>query len=162
MDIGATLPIWSIIPFAGMLLCIAILPLTKLAEWWEHHQLHVAIFWSLVFLIPFTIAYGMHETGYELMESVVLDYIPFIVLLLGLFTVGQHSRGGYHSRHHAQQRDYAGHWHVPGKLGGHHRRRHAFDSPCAARKRVAPQQDAHHCVLHLPCCQHGWLPDPLG
>ena len=68
MDIGATLPIWSIIPFAGMLLCIAILPLTKLAEWWEHHQLHVAIFWSLVFLIPFTIAYGMHETGYELME----------------------------------------------------------------------------------------------
>ena len=87
MDIGATLPIWSIIPFAGMLLCIAILPLTKLAEWWEHHQLHVAVFWSLVFLIPFTIAYGMHETGYELMESVVLDYIPFIVLLLGLFIV---------------------------------------------------------------------------
>ena len=87
MDIGATLPIWSIIPFAGMLLCIAILPFTKLAEWWEHHQLHVAIFWSLVFLIPFTIAYGMHETGYELMESVVLDYIPFIVLLLGLFIV---------------------------------------------------------------------------
>ena len=29
----------------------------------------------------------MHETGYELMESVVLDYIPFIVLLLGLFIV---------------------------------------------------------------------------
>lgn len=87
MDIGSTLPIWSIIPFAGMLLCIAILPLTKLAEWWEHHQLHVAIFWSLLFLVPFTIAYGMHETGYELMESVVLDYIPFIVLLLGLFVV---------------------------------------------------------------------------
>ena len=87
MDIGSTLPIWSIIPFVGMLLCIAILPLTKLAEWWEHHQLHVAIFWSLLFLVPFTIAYGMHETGYELMESVVLDYIPFIVLLLGLFIV---------------------------------------------------------------------------
>lgn len=87
MDIGSTLPIWSIIPFVGMLLCIAILPLTKLAEWWEHHQLHVAIFWSLLFLVPFTIAYGMHETGYELMESVVLDYIPFIVLLLGLFVV---------------------------------------------------------------------------
>lgn len=87
MDIGSTLPIWSIIPFVGMLLCIAILPLTKLAEWWEHHQLHVAIFWSLVFLVPFTIAYGAHEMGYEIMESVVLDYIPFIVLLLGLFIV---------------------------------------------------------------------------
>ena len=87
MDIGATLPIWSIAPFVGMLLCIAILPLTKFAEWWEHHQLHVALFWSALFLIPFTITYGTHETGYELMESVVLDYIPFIVLLLGLFVV---------------------------------------------------------------------------
>lgn len=87
MDIGSTLPIWSIIPFVGMLLCIAILPLTKLSTWWEHHQLHVALFWSLVFLVPFTIAYGIHETGYELIESVVLDYIPFIVLLLGLFVV---------------------------------------------------------------------------
>ena len=87
MDIGSTLPIWSIIPFVGMLLCIAILPLTKFATWWEHHQLHVALFWSLVFLIPFTFAYGIEETGYELMESVVLDYIPFIVLLLGLFIV---------------------------------------------------------------------------
>lgn len=87
MDIGSTLPIWSIIPFVGMLLCIAILPLTKLSIWWEHHQLHVALFWSLVFLVPFTVAYGIHETGYELIESVVLDYIPFIVLLLGLFVV---------------------------------------------------------------------------
>ena len=87
MDIGSTLPIWSIIPFAGILLCIAILPLTKFGEWWEHHQLHGAIFWALLFLIPFTAVYGFHETGYELMESVVLDYIPFIVLLLGLFIV---------------------------------------------------------------------------
>ena len=86
MDLGSTLPIWSIIPFVGMLLSIAILPLVA-GEWWEKHQLYGAIFWALLFLIPFTVAYGLHETGYELMESVVLDYIPFIVLLLGLFIV---------------------------------------------------------------------------
>ena len=86
MDLGSTLPIWSIIPFVGMLLSIAILPLVA-GEWWEKHQLYGAIFWALLFLIPFTVAYGLHETGYELMESVVLDYIPFIALLLGLFIV---------------------------------------------------------------------------
>ena len=86
MDLGSQLPVWSIIPFVGMLLSIAILPLVK-GEWWEKHQLHGALFWSFLFLIPFTIAFGMHETIYELLESVVLDYIPFIVLLLGLFTV---------------------------------------------------------------------------
>lgn len=86
MEIGQTLPIWSIIPFTGMLLSIAIIPLVK-GEWWEKHQLQTALFWSVLFLVPFTLAYGMHHTIYELMEVVVLDYIPFIVLLLGLYVV---------------------------------------------------------------------------
>lgn len=84
--IGETLPIWSIIPFVGMLLSIAIFPLVK-GEWWEKHQLHVAGFWSLLFLVPFTAVYGFHVTYEQLLESVVVDYIPFIVLLLGLFVV---------------------------------------------------------------------------
>ncbi len=86
MSIGETLPIWSIIPFVGMLLSIAIFPLVK-GEWWEKHQLHVAAFWSLVFLVPFFIVYGAHETILELEHTVILDYVPFIVLLLGLFVV---------------------------------------------------------------------------
>jgi Na+/H+ antiporter NhaD/arsenite permease-like protein len=86
MDLGSHLSLWSIIPFVGMLLSIAILPLVK-GEWWEKHQLHGALFWAFLFLIPFAIAFGLNETVYELMESVVLDYIPFIVLLLGLFVV---------------------------------------------------------------------------
>lgn len=86
MELGDTLPIWSIIPFVGMLLSIAIFPLVK-GEWWEKHQLHVAAFWSLVFLIPFTAVYGFHVTYEQLLESVVVDYIPFIVLLFGLFVV---------------------------------------------------------------------------
>ncbi len=91
MDIGQILPLWSIIPFVGMLLSIAIFPLAK-PEWWERRQLQVAIFWSLVFLVPFSIAYGMGETAYQLMETVILDYVPFIVLLFGLFVVS----GGIH------------------------------------------------------------------
>ena len=91
MEIGATLPLWSIIPFVGMLLSIAIFPLVK-GEWWETHQLHVAVVWSLLFLVPFTVVYGFDETAYQLMETVILDYIPFIVLLLGLYIVS----GGIH------------------------------------------------------------------
>ena len=84
MDIAATLPIWSIIPFVGMLLSIAIMPLT-IPAWYERHQLLVAGFWALLFCIPFGIAYGGHELAYQLAETVILDYVPFIVLLFGLF-----------------------------------------------------------------------------
>lgn len=84
--VAEALPIWSIIPFAGMLLSIAIVPLVK-PEWWEHNMLKAAIVWSLVFLVPFCIAYGPGETLFRFLESVLLDYIPFIVLLFGLFVV---------------------------------------------------------------------------
>ena len=85
MDI-ASLPIWSIIPFVGMLLSIAIMPLV-IPVWYEKHQLLVAIGWALLFCIPFAVFHGTHELAYELAESIVLDYVPFIVLLLGLFVV---------------------------------------------------------------------------
>lgn len=84
--VGATLPVWSIIPFVGMLLSIAIVPLVK-PHWWEKNMLAVAIAWSLVFVIPFAVSYGPGEALFRLLESVLLDYIPFIVLLLGLFVV---------------------------------------------------------------------------
>ena len=93
MELGQLLPIWSIIPFVGMLLSIAIFPLVK-GEWWESHELHVAVFWAAVFLIPFIIGFGPEITAEQLSETIVGDYIPFIVLLLGLFVVA----GGIHVR----------------------------------------------------------------
>ncbi len=91
MELGQTLPLWSIIPFVGMLLSIAILPLVK-GEWWEKHELLVAVVWAAIFLIPFTAVYGLELTAEELSETIIGDYIPFIVLLLGLFVVA----GGIH------------------------------------------------------------------
>ena len=87
MELGQMLPIWSIIPFVGMLLSIAIMPLVK-GEWWEKHQLLAAAFWALVFLVPFTHRLtGPRQAAEQLAETIVGDYIPFIVLLLGLFVV---------------------------------------------------------------------------
>lgn len=83
-DLGNVLPLWSCIPFLGMLLSIAIFPLVK-PEWWEENMLKVAMFWSLVFLIPFGFAFGAGMLTFQVLEIILLDYLPFIVLLFGLF-----------------------------------------------------------------------------
>ncbi len=86
MDLGLLLSPWSIVPFVGMLLSIAIIPLAR-PHWWETHQLHVSIFWSLLFCIPFVAFFGGHVLYENLLEAILLDYVPFIVLLFGLFVV---------------------------------------------------------------------------
>ena len=84
--LGTTLPLWSCIPFAGMLLSIAIFPLIK-EEWWEKHKPWVVAFWSLLFLIPFAVIFGGHIALEHLIEVTLGDYLTFIVLLFGLFCV---------------------------------------------------------------------------
>ena len=74
------------IPFAGLLLCIAVLPLVK-AEWWEAHQPHAIVFWSLLFVLPFAFVYGPGQAFEKVLECIVDDYLTFIILLVGLFCV---------------------------------------------------------------------------
>lgn len=83
-EIGDKLPIWSCIPFAGMLLSIAILPLV-IPEWWERNMLKTSMFWSLTFLVPFGFVFGRGALAYQVSTIVFLDYLPFIILIFGLF-----------------------------------------------------------------------------
>ncbi|WP_308620691.1 sodium:proton antiporter [uncultured Desulfovibrio sp.] len=83
---GAQLSAVWVIPFACMLLSIAIMPLA-LPHFWEHHFGKIAVFWGLAFLVPCFIVYGMGTALYEFLHIILLDYIPFIVLLFALFTV---------------------------------------------------------------------------
>jgi Na+/H+ antiporter NhaD/arsenite permease-like protein len=84
-DLGAILPLWSIIPFVGMLLSIALLPLFA-PHFWHHHFPKVSLAWALSFALPFLFAFrGVALT--EIMHIYIIDYIPFIILLGGLFTV---------------------------------------------------------------------------
>ncbi len=85
-ELGKSLSLWYCIPFAGMLLCIAICPLV-IGELWEKYKPVAVAFWSLAFLIPFAINYGGSETLEQFLEVVFGDYITFIVLLFGLFCV---------------------------------------------------------------------------
>ncbi len=79
-------PLWLCIPFAGLLLCIAVMPLVK-GEWWEAHQPLVVVLWILVMVIPFALLYGVGSAAETVLECTVNDYLTFIVLLFGLFCV---------------------------------------------------------------------------
>ncbi len=83
--LGHALPIWSVIPFAGILLSIALFPLIS-PKFWHHHFPKVSLFWALLFAVPFVIAFKHHAT-YEILHIYIVDYIPFIILLWSLFTV---------------------------------------------------------------------------
>ena len=74
------------IPFAGILLCIALFPLVK-PTWWEEHQAPVVLAWSLAFIVPFVIGFGAHHTAEVVLECIINDYLTFIVLRFGLFCV---------------------------------------------------------------------------
>ena len=83
---ASSVPLWMCIPFAGLLLCIAILPLVK-AEWWEEHQPHAVALWSILFIIPFAMRYSAGTALETVLECLVNDYLTFIILLFGLFCV---------------------------------------------------------------------------
>lgn len=81
-----SIPLWLCIPFAGLLLCIAVFPLVKEA-WWEKNRPYAVIFWSLLFIIPFAVMFGAGEALETVLECIINDYLTFIVLLFGLFCV---------------------------------------------------------------------------
>ncbi|KFG67971.1 sodium:proton antiporter [Microvirga sp. BSC39] len=94
---GASLGfIWAL-PFVGILLSIALFPLLA-HHFWEHHQGKIAAFWGLLVLVPMALAFGPTAAIHALAHTALLEYIPFILLLLALFTVagGILVRGNIH------------------------------------------------------------------
>lgn len=85
MNLGEMLPLWSTIPFIGMLLSIALFPLLA-PRFWHDHFGKVSVFWALVIIIPFLIIYkdlALHE----FLHIIFADYIPFIIILAALYTI---------------------------------------------------------------------------
>ena len=80
------IPMWLVVPFAGLLLCIAVFPLVK-PEWWEKNQPWAVAFWSILFIIPYAVLYGVPSAAETVLECIINDYLTFIVLLFGLFCV---------------------------------------------------------------------------
>jgi Na+/H+ antiporter NhaD/arsenite permease-like protein len=89
----AALPLWSVIPFAGLLLSIAILPLAA-PHWWEsnaHKGVVAAIFGAPIALWMALALGGLGR--YELLHK-GQEYVSFVLLLGSLYVIA----GGIHVR----------------------------------------------------------------
>ncbi|WP_172120755.1 sodium:proton antiporter [Actinomyces faecalis] len=76
---------WSVLPFAAMLACIAVLPLVPAtSHWWERRSSQLGI--ALVLGIPVAVWMWI-AGGWEVVFASVVEYGQFIALLLALFVV---------------------------------------------------------------------------
>ena len=85
VNIGEILPLWSCIPFAGILLSIALFPLF-LPDFWHHHFGKISGFWAATLGVPFLIVFK-GAALHEILHIILADYVPFIILLWSLYTV---------------------------------------------------------------------------
>jgi Na+/H+ antiporter NhaD/arsenite permease-like protein len=83
---GASLSLLWCIPFAGILLSIAIFPLAG-QHFWHRHYGKVTAFWSLAILLPLLAAKGAEPAFGALAHTLLHEYLPFIMLLFVLYTV---------------------------------------------------------------------------
>ncbi|MFZ5576989.1 MAG: sodium:proton antiporter [Pseudomonadota bacterium] len=93
----ATLSLWWGLPFAAMLLSIALMPLFA-AKVWHHHQGKIAALWAALFLLPFAASFGVQATFDAALHTLLHEYLPFVILLTALYTVsgGIAVRGNLH------------------------------------------------------------------
>ena len=75
--------IWAL-PFAGILLSIATGPLL-FPHMWEHHVGKFAAFWSACVIVPLVASAGFAPASQAVLHTLLLEYTPFILLLLALF-----------------------------------------------------------------------------
>ena len=88
--------VWAI-PFVGMLLSIALFPLFA-PHFWEHHQGKIAALWALLTVVPLAMTQSPGVALDAVSHTLLLEYVPFILLLLALFTTagGIVIRGNLH------------------------------------------------------------------
>ena len=83
------LPAWSVLPFAGLLLAIAVLPLVhRTAHWWESNgnKFVVSIACGLAALAAIASAHGAGAAR-DAVGHAMAEFVPFIVLLFSLYVI---------------------------------------------------------------------------
>ncbi len=77
--------LWAV-PFAGILVCLATGPLLY-HRFWERHYGKIALAWALLVVIPLAAAFGFRPMLTAVLHTALLEYLSFIILLFGLFTI---------------------------------------------------------------------------
>jgi Na+/H+ antiporter NhaD/arsenite permease-like protein len=87
---------WGL-PFIGLLLTIAAVPLAVPGLWSRHYGKLVA-FWALAFVAPDALIEGAGAASRRLLDMAVNTYLPFVLLLGALFVItgGLRIRGAPH------------------------------------------------------------------
>ncbi len=78
--------LWGL-PFAGLLLSIALMPLL-VGHLWHRHYGKFAAGWVLLLLLPFAAAFGPEAALRQAWHVLIQEYLPFTALLLALYTTG--------------------------------------------------------------------------
>ncbi len=81
--------LWMVIPFAIMLLTIAIAPLVIEHKWEKNRNKFI---FTMIISVATTILLSCYGMGGAVWHNILFDYIPFVMLLLALFVV----TGGIH------------------------------------------------------------------
>ncbi len=93
-DLGSALPLWTILPFAGLLLCIAILPLAT-PHFWESNRNKGLVAFGFSLPVVAYLAGVQGEEGLHHLVEKAREYVSFMMLLGSLFVItgGIHVRG---------------------------------------------------------------------
>ena len=96
---GQDLEIFWVLPFVGILLSIAIFPLVA-EHFWHHNFGKISLFWAMLLIVPLLFfsaqtdsvgevigPTGLQITLYEVLHVGLLEYVPFLILLLSLYTI---------------------------------------------------------------------------
>jgi Na+/H+ antiporter NhaD/arsenite permease-like protein len=83
---GAALGLGWGLPFAGLLISVALLPMVA-PMFWHHHFGKVSALWAAVLIAPLAAAFGIRVTLYEGLHAILLEYLPLVLLLFALFVV---------------------------------------------------------------------------
>jgi Na+/H+ antiporter NhaD/arsenite permease-like protein len=94
---GAKLSVLWALPFVGILLSIATGPVFY-PHFWEHHFGKLTTLWSALIVMPLLLTTDLSTVTTTLAHTALLEYMPFILLLLALFTVagGIYLEGNLH------------------------------------------------------------------
>ncbi|MFH4416290.1 MAG: sodium:proton antiporter [Neisseriaceae bacterium] len=76
---------WGL-PFVLILLSVALMPILN-RRFWIHHHGKIFLFWTLTLVIPFAYIYGISTVFNEVLDCLLLEYLPFIILITALYTV---------------------------------------------------------------------------
>ncbi len=75
-----------LLPFVGLLLCLALAPLF-FKDVWDKHFDKITLFWILLVFVPLVFILGWDEALVAVLHMAFYEYLPFVILLVTLFVI---------------------------------------------------------------------------